>query len=95
MVMTKKEICMTIYDKTDLPQKECKKIVDGLFEIIKDELGMGNNINISGFGKWEVLNKDARNGRNPQTGEPITIDARKVATFKASNVLRRKINSKT
>ena len=89
MTMTKKDICMKISEEIGLPQKECARIVDSLFEIMKEDLASGNQVMISGFGKWSVFNKDARNGRNPKTGEPMKIEARKVVTFKASNVLRK------
>ena len=92
MTMTKKDIGMKISEEIGLPQKECSRIVDSLFEIMKDELASGNPVMISGFGKWSMFNKDARNGRNPKTGEPMKIEARKVVTFKASNVLRGDIN---
>lgn len=90
MTMTKKDIGLMISGEIGLPQNECKKIIDSLFEIMKEELANGSELMISGFGKWSVLNKGARNGRNPQTGEPIKIDARKVITFKASHLLRKK-----
>lgn len=66
--------------------------VDSVFEIIKDELGKGKAVKISGFGKWTVKAKKKRKGRNPQTGEALTIDARKVVTFKPSQVLKATIN---
>jgi len=83
---------MTIYGETGLSQMECARIVDSLFEIVKDELARGNQVRISGFGKWDVLNKKARNGRNPKTGEPMQIDVRKVVTFRPSHVLKAEIN---
>ena len=67
--------------------------VESLFDTIKDDLYKGNNVMISGFGKWTVKAKKARKGRNPQTGEEMTIDARKVVTFKPSTVLRDAVNS--
>jgi integration host factor subunit alpha len=62
--------------------------VESLFEIIKDELAKGEKVMISGFGRWSVRQKRARKGRNPQTGEAMTIEARKVVTFKPSGMLR-------
>ena len=79
---------MTIQVETGLPQKECSKIGDSLFEIMKDELANGNPVLISGFGKWDVLNKHARKGRNPHTGERLKIDARRVVKFRASHLLK-------
>jgi len=60
---------------------------------MKDTLESGEKIKIAGFGNFEVNQKKARKGRNPQTGEAITIEARKVLTFKASSVLKQSINS--
>lgn len=89
MALTKNEMVKRVQDKTGLTKKESMAGVDGLFEIIKDELSHGKPVKISGFGKWTVMNKKARKGRNPQTGEDLIIDARKVVTFKPSNVLRK------
>jgi integration host factor subunit alpha len=88
MTLTKKDIIESIYDRIGFSKKESMTIVEDLFEIIKDELAKGNPVMISGFGKWVVLNKKARTGRNPQTGASIIIDARKVVTFKAANALK-------
>ena len=89
MALTKNEMVKRVQDKTGLTKKESMAGVDGLFEIIKDELSHGKPVKISGFGKWTVMNKKARKGRNPQTGNAMTITARKVVTFKPSNVLRK------
>ena len=92
MAITKKEMVQQVQDKTGLTRKESMAIVEGLFEIIKDELAQGKPVMISGFGKWDVMDKKARKGRNPQTGEEITIDARKVVSFKPSAVLKNELN---
>jgi len=92
MALTKKEIIENISDKIDLTKKEGMDVIDSLFEIIKDELAKGNPVMISGFGKWVVKAKKERRGRNPQTGKDLTIDARKVITFKSSTVLRKTVN---
>jgi integration host factor subunit alpha len=89
MALTKNEMVKRVQDKTGLTKKESRVVVDGLFKIIKDELSHGKPVMISGFGKWTVMKKKARKGRNPQTGEDLIIDARKVVTFKPSNVLRK------
>lgn len=92
MAITKSEIIDLLYEKTGLTKKECVSAVESTIDIIKEELGRGNTIKISGFGKWTVKSKKDRKGRNPQTGEAITISARKVVTFKPSSVLRNKMN---
>jgi integration host factor subunit alpha len=89
MALTKNEMVQQVQDKTGLTKKESMAGIDGVFKIIKDELSHGKPIKISGFGKWTVLKKKARKGRNPQTGKEMTITARKVVTFKPSNVLRK------
>lgn len=89
MSLTKSDIIESIYQHLGIPKKDCVTAVESLFEIIKDELGKGNDIMVSGFGKWTVKAKKKRKGRNPQTGEALTIDARKVVTFKPSQALRR------
>jgi integration host factor subunit alpha len=93
MALTKKEIIENVRDEIGLTKNECVDIIDSLFEIIKDELAKGKPVKISGFGKWTVKAKKKRRGRNPQTGADLTIDARRVITFKSSNVLRDAINS--
>ena len=94
MSMTKIDIIESIYEKLGLPKKDCVSIVDSVFDIIKNDLDKGNDVMISGFGKWTVKAKKKRIGRNPQTGESLTITARKVVTFKSSTVLRGAVNSK-
>jgi integration host factor subunit alpha len=92
MSMTKIDVTESIYEKLGIPKKECVRIVESVFEVIKDDLGKGNEVMISGFGKWTVKAKKERKGRNPKTGKAIMIDARKVVTFKPSTVLRDKMN---
>jgi integration host factor subunit alpha len=89
MSMTKIEITKSICEKLDIPKKECAKMVESVFDIIKDDLMKGNDVMISGFGKWTVKAKKERKGRNPKTGKEMMIDARNVVTFKTSQVLRK------
>jgi integration host factor subunit alpha len=90
--MTKADIVETIYEKVGLSKRESARIVDLIFDIIKGKLENGENIKLSGFGSFAVRDKKARRGRNPQTGEEITISARRVLSFKPSDVLRKRIN---
>ena len=92
MSMTKVDIIESIYEKIGIPKKECIRIVESVFEIIKDDLGKGNDVMISGFGKWTVKAKKKRKGRNPQTGKELMIDARRVVTFRPSQVLNGTVN---
>ena len=93
MALTKNDIADSIYNNMDFPKQDCLKVVESFFEIIKDELAKGNEVMITGFGKWSVKKKGNRMGRNPQTGENITIDARKVVTFRSAEKMRSEINS--
>jgi integration host factor subunit alpha len=93
MGLTKIDIIEAAYKHLNIPRKDCIHIVESVFDIIKDDLTRGNDVLISGFGKWTVNSKKARKGRNPQTGNSMTIDARRVVTFKPSNVLRDAVNS--
>lgn len=91
MALTKREIINSVHEMLDISNHDCSRIVDSVFEIIKEELQSGKAVKISGFGQWNVLHKRARKGRNPQTGEAMTIGARNVVTFKVSQVMRNDI----
>jgi integration host factor subunit alpha len=93
MAMTKIEVVNMLYEHMGIPKVECAQLVESVLEIIKSKLEKGNDVMISGFGKWKVISKKARKGRNPKTGKALTIAARKVVTFKASPVLRDELNS--
>jgi integration host factor subunit alpha len=93
MTMTRKELTDLIYDKMGTSKNESYNIVESFFDIINDELIQGYDVMISGFGKWSVKKKRARNGRNPQIGGAMTIGARKVITFRGSEKLRSKMNN--
>ena len=93
MTLTKIEIVNMLYEQIGLPKNDCARIVESFFDIIKSEIEKGNDVMISGFGKWTVNSKKARRGRNPQTGKDLTIKARKVVTFRPSPVLRDELNS--
>ena len=92
--MTKADIIESVYEKTGgFSKKEAAEIVETVFETIKETLEQGDKIKVSGFGNFVVRDKNARLGRNPQTGAEITISARRVLTFKPSNVLKDALNS--
>jgi len=90
--MTKAEIVETIYEKIGFSRKESAEIVDLVFDLMKETLEKGDKIKISGFGNFLVREKRPRKGRNPQTGDEIQISARRVLTFKPSQVLRKAPN---
>ena len=90
--MTKADIIEAVYDEIGFSKKETAEVVELVFETMKDTLADGDKIKISGFGNFVVQDKRARPGRNPQTGEAITISQRKVLTFKPSQVLKSALN---
>ena len=92
--MTKADIVENVYEKLGgFTKKEAADLVDVVFETIKDTLADGEKLKISGFGNFVVREKRQRVGRNPQTGDEILISARKVLTFKPSQVLPNSLNN--
>jgi integration host factor subunit alpha len=94
MTLTKARVVEQIHSKIGLPQKESSEAFEKLLEIIKSTLESGEDILISGFGKFCVNEKNARKGRNPATGADMMIKPRRVVTFKCSAGLRDRINRK-
>ena len=91
--MTKADIIERVYSRVGgFSKKEAADIVETVFDTIKETLEQGHKIKISGFGNFVVRQKNARIGRNPQTGKEITISARRVLTFKPSQVLKNALN---
>ncbi len=90
--MTKADLIEAIHSKVGFSKKESADIVEMVFDTIKDTVERGEKIKISGFGNFEVRDKRSRVGRNPQTGEVIEISARRVLTFKPSQVLKGVLN---
>ncbi|MBF0446251.1 MAG: integration host factor subunit alpha [Magnetococcales bacterium] len=90
--MTKADIVEAVYQKIDLPKKESADLVDSVFEMIRTQLEKGESVKIPRFGNFTIRSKVPRRGRNPKTGEEIEITARKVLTFKPSQILRDRVN---
>jgi integration host factor subunit alpha len=91
--MTKADITQTLYSRVSgLSLKESAELVDLIFETMKETLGRGEKLKVSGFGNFVLRDKRKRPGRNPHTGQPIDIGERRVLTFKASPVVRRALN---
>jgi len=90
--MTKADIVEHIYEQVGFSKKESAELVEKVFEAIKDTLAKGEKVKISGFGNFVVRGKNSRKGRNPQTGQEILLEARKVLTFKPSLVLKNLLN---
>ena len=92
MAMTKLDIIQNVTDKLGLSKRDSTRIVESVFEIMKEQLSKGDTVKISGFGNFVVRNKKARKGRNPQTGSEMEISARTVLTFKCSQILLKTLN---
>ncbi|RNC67610.1 MAG: integration host factor subunit alpha [Desulfuromonadales bacterium] len=91
--MTKADIVEQIYERVGFSKKESAELVERVFGLIKETLEKGEKIKIAGFGNFVVKEKADRRGRNPQTGDEIIISARRILTFKPSQVLKSSINS--
>lgn len=92
--MTKAGIINEVYERVGLTKKEASEYVEAVLETIKETLESGEDIKVSGFGKFEVRAKGERVGRNPRTGVEIMIPERSVLRFKVSQVLKDKLNGK-
>ena len=92
MTLTKSQIVEKIRTSTKLPRNKSSEIVETLLEIIKQTLASGEDVLISGFGKFCVKEKSERRGRNPSTGGDMMLAPRKVVTFKCSGILRDRVN---
>ena len=91
--MTKAEIVQAVYSRLGgFSKKESADLVDLVFETMKETLGRGEKIKISGFGNFVLRDKRPRQGRNPQTGVPIVITGRRVLNFRPSNILKHALN---
>lgn len=90
--LTKADLVDAIYETMPFDKQKATQIVEDWIELIKEGLDRDSKVMISGFGVFEVKSKHARPGRNPQTGSKITLGARKVVKFKASQILRKQLN---
>ncbi len=90
--LAKAVIVESVHNRLRIPRKECEEILETLLETIKSTLASGEDVLISGFGKFNVKEKKERRGRNPATGDDAMVSARKVVTFKCSGRLRDKAN---
>ena len=92
MALTKADIIQNINQELGFPQKKSNELVEQLIETIKSTLASGEDVLVSGFGKFCVNDKKERRGRNPATGDSMMLRPRRVVTFKCSGKLRRKVN---
>lgn len=88
MKISKSEFTSELSQRTGLTKKSSAEAVQAFLDIVKDELAKGNEIKFVGFGKFSVVDREARKGRNPQTGKEITIPAHKAITFRAGKELK-------
>lgn len=91
--MTKPELVSAMSEKTGVSKKDAAASIDAFVEIISDVLKHGDKLQLVGFGTFEVSERAARTGRNPQTGEDIKIPAAKIPKFKAGSALKNAVNS--
>ena len=92
MTLTKDHLVNSLYNNLDIPKSKSASIIETLLQKIKKTLENKEDVLISGFGKFCVKEKNDRRGRNPATGEDLTLEARRVVVFKCSGVLREKVN---
>jgi integration host factor subunit alpha len=92
LALTKQTIIEKISEKNNSSPSEAKDTIEHLLEIMKSTLGSGENIMISGFGKFQVKEKPSRKGRNPATGEELILEKRRIVTFRCAGGLRDRIN---
>ncbi|MGI9569870.1 MAG: integration host factor subunit alpha [Desulfobulbia bacterium] len=92
MALTKAMIVDGIHEQLGYPKNKSAEMLETLLELIKSNLEIGEDVLISGFGKFCVKDKNERRGRNPATGNDMILDSRRVVTFRCSHLLRDKIN---
>lgn len=91
--MTKADIASKIQSKLGLSRKESEELLESVLGIMKSTLESGEKLKINGFGSFLIKDKNPRRGRNPQTGESIILDGRRILTFKASQILKDAVNT--
>ncbi len=93
MALTKADLATALFDEVGLNKREAREFIDNYFEVIRGSLEAGNSVKLSGFGNFQLRDKQTRPGRNPKTGEEIPITARRVVTFKPGQKLRNRVES--
>jgi len=91
--LTKAQLAELLFEQIGLNKRESKEMIDAIFDLITQKLVQGEEVKISGFGNFQIRTKSPRPGRNPRTGEPFPIEARRVVTFHASHKLKDQIQS--
>jgi integration host factor subunit alpha len=93
MALTKAELAQRLFEDVGLNKREAKEFVDIFFDVIREALEKGENVKLSGFGNFDLRQKNQRPGRNPKTGEEIPISARRVVTFRAGQKLKARVEA--
>lgn len=93
VALTKADLAETLFEQLGLNKREAKEFVDSFFEEIRSTLESGDYVKLSGFGNFELRDKNQRPGRNPKTGEEIPISARRVVTFRPGQKLRARVEA--
>jgi len=93
MSLTKADMADRLFDEVGLNKREAKEFVDAYFEIVRQALENGENVKLSGYGNFQLREKNQRPGRNPKTGEEIPISARRVVTFRPGQKLRARVEA--
>ena len=93
MALTKAELAEKLYEELGLNKREAKEIVEMFFEQIRNSLETGRQVKLSGFGNFDLRDKNQRPGRNPKTGEEIPITARRVVTFRPGQKLKARVEA--
>ncbi len=93
MALTKAEMAQRLFEDVGLNKREAKEFVDIFFDVIRDALQQGENVKLSGFGNFDLRQKNQRPGRNPKTGEEIPISARRVVTFRSGQKLKARVEA--
>ena len=93
MTLTRVDFAESLFEELGLDRREAKSLVELFFEEIKDSLEQGKAVKISGFGKFELRDKTSRPGRNPKTGEEVSITARRVVTFRPGIKLKTRVDT--
>ncbi len=91
VTLTKADMVEHLYEELGLNKREAKDLVEMFFEEVRDSLGKGENVKLSGFGNFMLRDKAQRPGRNPKTGEEIPVEARRVVTFRPGQKLKQRV----
>src|ERR671916_828904 len=89
--LTRADLAEAVHEAVGLTRQDCAQMVERTLDLVVEALGRGEEVKLSGFGVFQVRSKRARMGRNPKTGEPAAIDPRRVISFRASQVMKARV----